>query len=74
MILILPSGLGVGNVVYFNVSILNDGAVEEMLESFTVHLNDTTRVSVIGIRYGVVDIEEDETDGEFELQRSFFWS
>ncbi len=64
--LILPSGLGVGDVVYFNVSILNDEAVEEMFENFTVHLNDTARVSVIGTRYAVVDIREDETDGEFE--------
>ncbi len=67
MMLILPSGLGVGDVVYFNVSILNDEAVEEMFENFTVHLNDTARVSVIGTRYAVVDIEEDETDGEFNL-------
>ncbi len=74
MMLILPSGLGVGDVVYFNVSIFNDGAVEEMLESFTVHLNDTARVSVNGTRYGIVAIEEDEADGEFELQRSFSWS
>ncbi len=63
MMLSLPSGLGVGDVVYFNVSILNDEAVEEMFENFTVHLNDTTRVSVIGTLYAVVDIREDETDG-----------
>ena len=66
MMLILPSGLGVGDVVYFNVNILNDEAVEEMFENFTVHLNDTARVSVIGTRYSVVDIKEDETDGEFK--------
>ena len=64
-ILSLPSGLGVGDVVYFNVSILNDDAVEEMFENFTVHLNDTVRVSVIGNRYAVVDIMEDETDSKF---------
>ncbi len=63
-ILILPSGLGVGDVVYFNVSILNDDAVEEMFENFTVHLNDTARVFVIGTRYAVVDIMEDETDSK----------
>ncbi len=67
MMLILPIGLGVGNVVYFNVSILNDEAVEELFESFTVHLNYTARVSVIGTRYAVVDIEEDEADSEFNL-------
>ena len=37
-------------------------AVEEMFENFTVHLNDTARVSVIGTRYAVVDIREDEAD------------
>ncbi len=68
MMLSLPRGLGVGDVVYFNVIIRNDEVVEE-LESFTVHLFDTARVSVNGIPNAVVDIEEDETDGEFELQR-----
>ena len=67
MMLILPIGLGVGNVVYFNVSILNDEAVEELFENFSVHLNDMARVSVIGTRYAVVYIEEDEADSEFNL-------
>ncbi len=66
MMLSLPSGLGVGDVVYFNVSILNDEAVEELFENFTVHLNDTARVSTIGTRYAV-DMREDEADGEFNL-------
>ncbi len=65
MMLILPSGLGVGDVVYFNVSILNDKAVEELFENFTVYLNDTARVSVNGTHYAFVDIREDETDGRF---------
>ncbi len=69
MMLSLPRGLGVGDVVYFNVIIRNDEVVEELFESFTVHLFDTARVSVNGIRNAVVDIREDETDGEFELQR-----
>ncbi len=68
MMLSLPRGLGVGDVVYYNVIIRNDEVVEE-LESFTVHLFDTARVFVKGIPYAVVDIEEDETDCEFELQR-----
>ncbi len=51
-------------MVYFNVSIFNNEAVEEMFENFTIHLNDTARVSVIGTRFAVVDIREDETDGE----------
>ena len=51
-------------MVYFNVSIFNNEAVEEMFENFTIHLNDTARVSVIGTQYAVVDIREDETDGE----------
>ncbi len=51
-------------MVYFNVSIFNNEAVEGMFENFTIHLNDTARVSVIGTRYAVVDIREDETDGE----------
>ncbi len=69
MKLSLPRGLGVGDVVYFNVIIRNDEVVEELFESFTVHLFDTACVFVNGIRNAVVDIEEDETDGEFELQR-----
>ncbi len=69
MMLSLPRGLGVGDVVYFNVIIRSDEVVEELFESFTVHLFDTARVFVNGIRNAVVDIREDETDGEFELQR-----
>ncbi len=71
MMLSLSSGLGVGDVVYFNVSILNDKVVEEMFENFTVHLNDTARVSVNGTCYAAVNIREDETDGEFELYKRF---
>ena len=64
MMVVLPSGLMTGDEVYFNITIINDEAVEEMFENFTVLLSGSSRVMVTGISSAVVDIAEDQTDSE----------
>ena len=60
----LPSGLMMGDTAYFNITIINDGVVEEMFENFTVLLSGSSRVMVTGTSSAVVDIAEDQTDSE----------
>ena len=64
MMAALPSGLMMGDAAYFNITIINDGVVEEMFENFTVLLSGSSRVMVTGTSSAVVDIAEDQTDSE----------
>ena len=60
----LPRGLEVGDVVYFNVTILNDNSVEELMEVFSVHFNGTDRVVAVNSLYASVVIVEDLSDSK----------
>ena len=65
-VLTFVSRSGAGAVINFNVNIINDMAVEELSETFTVNLNAASggRVIVSGISSATVEILEDLTDSK----------
>ena len=60
------SGSGVGSMSSTEVIIVDDFAVEESLETFTVELStdSTSPVTVTGLSFSTVSIQEDLTDSK----------
>ncbi len=64
------SGSGVGSMETFDVFIINDIIVEELLEIFTLRLTTPTGapVAVTGLEVATAFIQEDLTDSKLSTQ------